>query len=278
MRRLRKHWSYSAINQYLRCPLQYYFERILRLPKPTVGSGLVLGGAVHEALAHYHTKLKQRRVASILQIQRVFAQAWNSREADQQIQYKRGETRVSQLAVGIGLLETYLQSPPPENVLDVERELIVPLVNSQGEYLETPLVAVLDLITATDEGLKIHELKTSGRAYGQFEVDVSLQATCYAHAAHAQFEVPIELEFAVLVKTKTPKLQKISTVRFEEDSPRLGDLVQNVERAVENEIFYPIETPMNCSGCPFRAPCLEWRPRRVSSGRSSKELNGTARC
>ncbi len=139
-------------------------------------------------------------------------------------------------------------------------------------------MAILDLITATDEGLKIHELKTSGRSYGQFEVDTSLQATCYAHAAHTQFTVPVEVEFAVLVKTKTPKLQRISTVRYEEDSPRLGDLVQNIERAVVNEIFYPIETPMNCSGCPFRAPCLEWRPRRVSSGRSSKELNGTARC
>ena len=168
MRRLRKHWSYSAINQYLRCPLQYYFERVLRLPKPTVSSGLVLGGAVHEALAHYHTKLTQGRVASILQIQRVFAQAWKSREADQQIQYKRGETRVSQLAVGIGLLETYLQAPPPENILEIEREMTVPLINFQGDYLGTPLVAIIDLITATDVGLKIHELKTSGRSYGQF--------------------------------------------------------------------------------------------------------------
>jgi putative RecB family exonuclease len=278
MRRLRKHWSFSAINQYLRCPLQYYFQRILRLPTPTVGSGLVLGGAVHEALAHYHTKLKQRRVASILQIQRVFAQAWKSREADQQIQYKRGETRVSQLAVGIGLLETYLQSPPPENVLEIERELIVPLVNSQGDYLETPLVAIIDLITGTDEGLKIHELKTSGRSYGQFEVDTSLQASCYAHAAHAQFEVPIELEFAVLVKTKSPRLQRISTVRYEEDSPRLGDLVENVERAVENEIFYPVESPMNCSGCPFREPCQDWTPRPVSPVPQPLELNGAAKC
>jgi putative RecB family exonuclease len=278
MRRLRKHWSFSAINQYLRCPLQYYFQRILRLPTPTVGSGLVLGGAVHEALAHYHTKLKQRRVASILQIQRVFAQAWKSREADQQIQYKRGETRVSQLAVGIGLLETYLKSPPPENILEIERELIVPLVNSQGEYLETPLVAIIDLITDTDDGLKIHELKTSGRSYGQFEVDTSLQASCYAHAAHTQFAVPVEVEFAVLVKTKTPKLQRISTVRFEEESPRLGDLVENVERAVANEIFYPIESPMNCSGCPFREPCRDWTPRPISPAPQPLELNGTVRC
>jgi len=274
MRCFRRHWSYSAINQYLRCPLQYYFERVLRLPKPTVGSGLVLGGAVHEALAYYHNKLRKGHVANIQKVERVFAQAWISREADQQIQYKRGDTRVSQLAVGIGLLETYLQQPPPKNILHVEQELIVPLVNSQGEFLETPLVAVLDLITSSDDGIKVHELKTSARSYGQFDVDTSLQASCYAHASRSQFEVPVEVEFAVLVKTKTPKLQRISTVRFQEDSPRLGDLVENIERAVQLEIYYPIESPLNCSGCPFREPCREWAPHRISSAHQQLELNG----
>ncbi len=278
MRSYRKHWSYSAINQYLRCPLQYYFERVLRLPKPTVGSGLVLGGAIHEALAYYHSKLKRGSVVNIEQLETIFHIAWESREADQKIQYKRGESRVTQMDLGIGLLKTYLQSPPPENILDVEREITVPLVNSQGEYLETPLVTILDLITATDDGLKIHELKTSGRAYSQFETDTSLQATCYTHASWSQFAVLAEIDFVVLVKTKTPKLQKISTLRSEEDFFRLGDLVEKIERAVGNEIFYPIESPLNCANCPFRAPCREWQPQPASTTSLQLAVNGAAQC
>ena len=215
MRYARKHWSYSALNQYLRCPLQYYFERILKLPKPTVGSNLVLGGAVHEALAYYHQKLQRRRPVTLRQVEQVFATAWKQRETDELIQYKAGENRVSQLMIGVALLEVYLASPPPENILAIEQELVVPLVSSRGEYLETPLVCVVDLVTSTDTGLLIHELKTSGRAYSQFEVDSSLQASCYTHAAGTQFERPVDLEFAVLVKTKTPKLQRISTERGE---------------------------------------------------------------
>lgn len=278
MRTTRKHWSYSALNQYMRCPLQYYFERVLRLPKPTVASGLVLGGAVHEALAYYHTRLKRGQKFDIQKIQRVFFNAWQAKEYDQKVQYKSGENRVSQIAVGITLLETYLESKPPENIFDVERELIVPLVNSRGELLETPLIAVLDLLTTLEDELKIHEIKTSGRAYGQFETDTSLQATTYAHACHGQFGVEAEVEFMVLVKTKTPKLQKISTVRSETDFERLGDIVENIERAVENKIFYPVESPLNCSGCPYRRPCRDWQPQQPLNKPIEVELNGLAPC
>ncbi len=60
----RPHTSYSAVAQYQRCPLQYYFQRILKLPSDTVASGLVLGGAVHEALAEYH-KVRDEESAGV---------------------------------------------------------------------------------------------------------------------------------------------------------------------------------------------------------------------
>jgi len=60
--RRRPHWSYSSITQYLTCPLRYYFQRILCLPQPTLSSGLVLGSAVHAALAEYHRDLKDGKV------------------------------------------------------------------------------------------------------------------------------------------------------------------------------------------------------------------------
>lgn len=278
MRTTRPHWSYSALNQYMRCPLQYYFERVIRLPKPTVASGLVLGGAVHEALAYYHTQLRRGRKTGIQKLQKVFFNAWQDRENDQTVQYKSSENRVSQIAVGITLLETYLEADPPENIFDVELELIVPLINSRGEFLETPLVAVLDLITTTDDGLKVHEIKTSGKAYGEFETDTSLQATTYAHACHSQYGVEPEVEYLVLVKTKQLKLQKITTIRTEEDFGRLGDIAENIERAVKEKIFFPVESPLNCSGCPFRGPCREWQPQKPLSKPIDVELNGCATC
>jgi ATP-dependent helicase/DNAse subunit B len=55
----RLHWSYSAISQFLSCPLRFYFQRVIRLPQRSVGSSLVLGSSVHAALAEYHRTVRQ---------------------------------------------------------------------------------------------------------------------------------------------------------------------------------------------------------------------------
>lgn len=264
MDRSRPHWSYSSINQYLRCPLQFFFQRVLGLPSRTISSGLVLGSAVHAGLAEYHRRLKE--VESIDQegILKSFHDCWTEKEANETIQYRDGDTRDDSIAQGVNLLEMYLKEPPPEKIIAVENRILVPLINSQGEYLETPLVAIADLITGSDEALTIREFKTSGRAYSVSDVESSLQPTCYVHAVREAFGREANVEYTVLVKTKTPKIQRIQTSRYQADCGRLGDLVETIERAVNFSIFYPVEGPMNCSTCPYRSPCHDWGKRTLS--------------
>lgn len=275
-RTTRPHWSFSALNQYLRCPLQYYFERVLKLPRTSVGSGLVFGSAVHSALAVYHQGISEGNKPSLPDVQQAYLREWSEREDYQTIDYRPKENRDSLIDLGIALLELYQREPPPENIVTIEQTVIVPLRNSEGTYLATPMVAVADLITRDDKSLKLTEFKTSGRSYGSFEVDSSLQATCYVHAVHEMFDEWSSVEFAVLVKTKTPKLQRLTTTRTKEHLGRLGDLVENVERAVNSQIFYPVESPLNCSGCSFRKQCLEWKPDRDHVADNTESLNTTA--
>ena len=161
----------------------------------------------------------------------------------------------------------YLEEPPPENIIAVEQSFISPVRNSRGEYLETPIVAIADLITDDEHSLKVNEFKTSGRAYSQMEAETSLQPTCYVNAIQQAYDRPAEVEYTVLVKTKTPKVQRLDAFRTEEDLGRLGDIIETVERAVQNNVFYPVESPLNCSTCPFRRPCQEWgRPQPEQEG------------
>ena len=257
----RPHWSYSSISQYLACPLRYYFQRILCLPQPTVGSGLVLGSAVHAALAHYHHDLKLNRKPRRDAIRTTFVESWERRDGTM-IAFKEGETRADLMAQGMALVELYLAEPPPERIVAVEQEIISPVHDSTGEYLETPLVAIADLIVDCGSGLLVREFKTSARAYGESEVSSSLQPTCYVNAVQEVFGEPTTVEYTVLIKTKTPKIQKLPVERQEADLGRLGDIVKNVEKGVQAGIFYPVESAMNCSTCPYRGPCREWgRPR-----------------
>jgi putative RecB family exonuclease len=274
----REHTSYSALNQYLRCPLQYYFERILKLPRPTQGSGLVLGSAIHAALADYHLGLQHRQPISIDDVRKIFVAAWSAREVERRVQYRAGEARADLIATGVSLLETYIRGPEPQGIVAVERPMLVPLSNSRGEYLEKPLATVLDLLTRDEQGLTIHEFKTSGRAYSESEVALSLQPACYANAVLQKHGEWARIEYAILIKTKAPRLQRLPTSRTQQDIERLGDIVENVERAVAQKTFFPIETPLNCSGCPYRQPCREWNPERPAPGGQLVSLNGHARC
>lgn len=254
----RPHWSYSAISQFLSCPLRFYFQRILRIPQKSVGSSLVLGSSVHAALAEYHRTVQQDEPTDTAKLHQIIADSWTRREFESRIAYRDGETQAELIDQAVSLVELYLKEPPPEGILAIEQEIIAPIHNSQGEYLETPLVAVADLITEGNEEITVREFKTSGRAYSEMEAETSLQPTCYVNAVQETIGQPATVEYTVLVKTKTPKVQRLTTVRTDEDLGRLGDIVENIERAIQAQAFYPVETPLNCSTCPFRQPCREW--------------------
>jgi ATP-dependent helicase/DNAse subunit B len=78
----RPHWSYSQLSQYLRCPLQYYFERIVKLPRAFNSSTMILGSAIHEGLAAYHRQLQQRQPVDAAQVKDQFVAAWQASEDD----------------------------------------------------------------------------------------------------------------------------------------------------------------------------------------------------
>lgn len=254
----RPHWSYSQLSQFLRCPLQFFFERVAKLPKPFVSSNLVLGSAVHESLATYHRDIQAGTKTTREQIEQRFLAAWKQRQDERPLSFGKGETAGSAVEQGMALLEAYLNEPPPQNILAVEQELAVPLHNSRGEFLEKPLVAVLDLLCQENLGLTVTEFKTSGRRYSEADAATALQPVAYAHAVREKYGEPAKVRYAILLKTKTAGVQYLETRQDDENFGRLGDVVQSVELAINAGAFYPVENPLNCSGCPFRKPCREW--------------------
>jgi putative RecB family exonuclease len=249
----RPHWSYSSVGQYLRCPLQFYFERVLKLPRKPPSPALLLGSAVHAALAVYHGKLQKTEPVDGEQVRQAFLEAWGVNNAS-------GSAMVPQdRDLGVSLIDVYLQGPPPEGIVAVEEPILAPIADSRGEYLERPILVVPDLITRQDDdSLKITEFKTSGRSFSESEVATSLQPTFYANALHERTGEESAVAYTVLVKTKVPKVQTIEAFRTISDFQRLGDLIGVVEKAVEAEIFYPQESPMNCSSCSYYRECRGW--------------------
>jgi len=268
----RKHWSYSSIQQFLRCPRQWYFQRVAKLPQKSVGSGLVLGSAVHSALAAYHYGLSQSETLPASELNDVLDQSWDKKASEGEVELKAKESKDGLLQLGQQLLGLYLEQPPPENIVAIEQAMMAPIENGRGEILETPLLAFADLLTLDEDQIKIREFKTSSRAYSASEVETSLQPTCYVSAVEQTYDLPATVEYTVLVKTKKPKIKQLQTTRHEEDFGRLGDTVEAIERAIDAEAFYPVESPMNCSWCSYRTECRDWSTDNQTA--SFVQLNG----
>lgn len=255
---VRPHWSYSSLSQYLKCPLQFFFERVVGLPRRTVSDAQVLGSAIHAALACYHRKLQVGEPIQAHQIQNALLAAWDDQAGEIEVVYDR-RSRDDNLALGIALIDVYLREPPPTDIVAVEAPILAPITNSRGEVLEKPLLVVPDLITRQDDATpKVVELKTTSRAFSESEVATSLQPTCYASALYELTGEEPVVEYTVLVKTKIPKVQRIEAVRSVHDFGRLGDIIGVVDRAIEAGSFYPVESPLNCSGCAYFRECRGW--------------------
>jgi CRISPR/Cas system-associated exonuclease Cas4 (RecB family) len=253
---------------------------VAKLPKPHISGGLALGAAVHRTLAAYHRAIRQGAPFGSDQVHAAFLGAWEETEVRETIQFRDGEDRTKLTDQGVALLELYTKEPVTDEIVAVEEELLVPLFTSRGEALEQPLLAVPDLLIRNSEGLTVTEFKTSGRRYNELEADASLQASCYVHAVKDRYSEEPRVRYTILVKTKTPQIQHLETVRNDADTNRLGDIVETVERAIRAQAFYPVESAMNCSTCPFFRPCREWRscPACIEAPLESDEKEIAVQC
>lgn len=180
----RPHWSYSALAQHLRCPLQFFFERVVGLPRLSASDAQVLGSSIHAALARYHRALQAGEPIRAHEVHEALLASWDEQASRMQVVHNR-RSRANNLALGAALVDLYLREPPPTDIVAVEAPLLAPITTSAGLVLEKPLLVVPDLITCRDDGTpNIVEIKSASRAFSESEVATSLQPSCYASALH----------------------------------------------------------------------------------------------
>jgi hypothetical protein len=107
------HWSYSALAQYLRCPRQYFFERVLYLPRRSCSAGQALGTAVHAALAAYHEGLRRAQPLSPQRIRGAAQDKGTPRPADSGFE-DRGRLRSARRPGRVGRAIDRSRGLPPD--------------------------------------------------------------------------------------------------------------------------------------------------------------------
>jgi RecB family exonuclease len=108
-----------------------------------------------------------------------------------------------------------------------------------------PMLGYVDLVDLLDDGedsdAEIVDLKTSGKSKPQSAVDSSLQLTFYSLALGVS-----RVRYDVLVTTKTPKIERLTSIRRAEDYRWLYEVVGSVSMAISAGIFPPCSADSWC--------------------------------
>lgn len=256
----RPHWSYSSLNQLLNiCSLQWFYDRILKLPRPFVSHALVFGTCVHRVLDRHHKALMAGGKPDPAEAVEEFGSLWQEACATQEIKFPKTESAESLAEKGRGVAGCFLENiDPGERILAVGQAFAVPVHTPDGRIAELPLVGEFDLVVERGGEPVIVDWKTAGRRWSGNQAHKNLQATAYSHAWHQLHGFRPEIRFDVAVKNKTPVFERHPTRRTALQEQRLTALIAAAENIIAGEMFYPAEQSNYCGDCPFRTECEAW--------------------
>ena len=266
----RDYLSYSAVRTFQGCPLKYRFRYIDGLPEDCVSSSLVFGSAIHAAVEFYFTEQLAGEVEpSPDQLLDVYQQTWRDR-AEQEVRFNKSETADSLHGLADRMLEAFLASDLTKQdgtVIGVEEE-----IRGQLSADIPDLLGRVDLLLETNDSVIVQDFKTSRSAWNEhLAEDQSEQLLLYGDLARRL--VPgkkVRLQFAVITKAKSPKVQLLEASFDESKLDRTKRVFESVWSAISAGHFYPAPNPMQCSGCGYRSQCDAWR------GNSNQGLNAYA--
>lgn len=249
--------SPSSIKSYLTCSLKYYFEKVLRLERPTSPS-LHLGKAVHEGVRRFHLSIWREEGLSHDQIVASYHDAFDLQQAADEVTFKDADQREASRATGERVVRAYLESEAatvtgkPAGV-EVRLEERIP-------GLPAPLHGIIDLVRPGNVPV---DFKTAAATPSDLELESFLHEIQLVHYAvmleEATGEPVTGMELIWLVKTKTPKvIRHVMPPPTTPQIERFRALADIFAEGVWSERFHP-QPGMHCGWCAYRRECRAWQ-------------------
>jgi Holliday junction resolvase-like predicted endonuclease len=268
----RPHWSYSALNQIFNvCGLQFYFDRIVKLPKAFTPASLAFGSAYHRVMEWAALMRKQSQQVKAQSASELFHDVWSRQiEEDTDIKYDDGEDAETSAKLGRDMVECAVSNfDPEEEVVTVNEAFCVPLRDVSGVTLEKPLIGEFDLVVRKAGLNTIVDWKTAAKRWSKSKAAKDWQPTAFLMAHQLKHGTVPGFRFDVVTKNKTPAFESHVTSRSESDFFRFVHLVKLADSMIEANHFAPNEQGFYCSGCPHQEACKNWH---VSKSRTHVRL------
>ncbi len=246
------HCSVSQVRSFLGCPRRFEMRYILGAEPEHRSANLVLGSAVHEALAAYYRKYGAMRVPTAEEILAAFSDAFDEEAVKEPaILLDDGQTLGALKDEGARLVAAFLADvKPPDRVFSVESAFAMDVTSPEtGEILQEQLVGYLDAVVEDAGKLVVLEHKTAARAWSADQLEYDLQVSLYQAVTGADL-----VRLQVMTKTRVAKMLVHDLVRTDKAQVEAVEVVCKVLTAIRAGAFWRARG-WQCKECEFRARC-----------------------
>jgi CRISPR/Cas system-associated exonuclease Cas4 (RecB family) len=170
--------------------------------------------------------------------------------------FSEKDSRESLAEKGRAMLERYVAESNGSRPRLVEERFEIPLFDPEtGEVFDISLRGVIDLV---EEDGTLVELKTAARTLDVGSLERHLQLSTYALVVFAREGRIPKLRVDMLLKTKTPRLERRETARTIEDLGWTAQLIASASAAILRGVFLP-NPSWRCAECEYFGNCQRWR-------------------
>ena len=259
------HTSFSQLSTYLRCSMQYYYQRVKKAPDRS-SLALKLGSAGHAALEwNDKKKIKSGADQPLPDLLDMFSDHYDAETAElEKDEIKPGEDLgKTKDAAAQALVVYHKQVAPKVRPIMVEKEFDLDLMPTDDYQYPLKIVnGRIDLITIDG----VWDRKWTSRMKPQGEVDASYQLSLYELWYRMTYkEVPENVGLQVFVPATTKNAANVKNMpRSPEERPlvqrqarwrQLVHTMRTAQRGIDAGIFIPTNDPMKCANCAYRKVC-----------------------
>jgi CRISPR/Cas system-associated exonuclease Cas4 (RecB family) len=254
----RPYISWSAISTYRTCPWKHYFRYIAGLPEESLSASLVFGQCLHAALEnHFRAILLGEPPPDLNRLMDAYRDGWQGLDL-QRVQFGKdesGESLASKAEKMLAVFQASDAAHPAGSIVGIEEELRGPIADGMPD-----LLARVDLLVDIGSCLRLTDFKTARARWSreQAEEEAAEQLLLYHALASRLSDLPVELEFVVLTKTKEPTAEKFAVPAEPARVERTRRVAQRVWQAIAAGHVYPAPSPMACGSCGYRQACRQW--------------------
>lgn len=240
-------FSYTQLESYDRCPLQYKYQFVLKIPTPPTAA-LSFGDTIHKTLQIFYQRYLKNRKITKKELQIIFKESWSplgySSLAHEERMKKEGEK----------MLKDFFNKFHNENikVIDLEKFFKIKI------DVNTSIVGKIDRVdNLGNNKIEIIDYKT-GKKPDEKNLKKSFQLSIYALAAtdlglYRRKITDVNLTFYYL-----QNLEKITFNKTLDDIKKVKNDISEKISQIRSDQFEPKVGPW-CDFCSFRMICEAWQ-------------------